>query len=76
LELFADVCQAVEHAHDHGVVHRDLKPANILVTPTGELKLLDFGIAKPLSHETAGESITLMLGAWQAMTPEYASPEQ
>jgi non-specific serine/threonine protein kinase/serine/threonine-protein kinase len=69
LELFRDVCDAVQHAHRHLVVHRDLKPGNILVTSEGSPKLLDFGIAKLLN----AESHTLTV---QALTPEYASPEQ
>ncbi len=75
LELFRKVCAAVTYAHRHLIIHRDLKPANIRVTPEGEPKLLDFGIAKLLDPETStvGEA-TMTLQA--VMTPNYASPEQ
>ena len=75
LALFRKVCAAVAYAHQNLVVHRDLKPANIRVTPEGEPKLLDFGIAKLLEPPTASAAEpTLTLSG--AMTPEYASPEQ
>lgn len=71
LALFLEVSDAVAHAHRHLVVHRDLKPANILVTKDGNVKLLDFGIAKLLD---AGENITATAGL--RLTLAYASPEQ
>ena len=76
LQLFRKICSAVGYAHQHLIIHRDLKPANIRVTPEGEPKLLDFGIAKLLADEddtaSLGQTVTLA----GAMTPEYASPEQ
>ncbi|MBX3702057.1 MAG: serine/threonine protein kinase [Dokdonella sp.] len=71
LALFLDVCAAVQFAHQHLVVHRDLKPGNILVDASGNVKLLDFGIARLTDPATAAESVTL-----NAFTPEFASPEQ
>ena len=72
--LFLDAVQAVAHAHANLVVHRDLKPPNILVRHDGQVKLLDFGIAKLLEKEGAGGSATVTNS--RAMTPEYAAPEQ
>ena len=77
VRLLADVCEAVAFAHANLVVHRDLKPSNILVAPGGEVKLLDFGIAKLLDEkrgEVAETELTQLAG--RALTPEYASPEQ
>ncbi len=71
LALLDKVCGAVSYAHRNLIVHRDLKPANILVTPEGEPKLLDFGIAKMIDG-TGDRTRTGLI----AMTPEYASPEQ
>jgi len=70
--LFRTVCQAVEYAHRNLVVHRDLKPGNIWVTAEGIPKLLDFGIARLLTTEEAGQT----MAGWRLLTPEYASPEQ
>jgi len=75
LKLFMKVCAAVHYAHQNLVVHRDLKPGNILVSPDGEPKLLDFGIAKLLNPQMV--QVTLATGPEiRLMTPEYASPEQ
>jgi non-specific serine/threonine protein kinase/serine/threonine-protein kinase len=73
LDLFLKVCEAVRHAHGYLIVHRDLKPQNILVTPSGDVKLLDFGIAKLLDETGAGEETGT---ANVLLTPRYASPEQ
>ncbi|MFT7479799.1 MAG: serine/threonine protein kinase/tetratricopeptide (TPR) repeat protein [Gammaproteobacteria bacterium] len=75
VELFRQVCDAVQHAHQNLVVHRDLKPNNILVTSSGEPKLLDFGIAKILDPEKAA-GVEMTQGVMHFMTPAYASPEQ
>lgn len=75
LELFRKVCAAVSYAHQRLVIHRDLKPANIRVTPEGEPKLLDFGIARLLEAETAA-NMEFTMSLQPAMTPDYASPEQ
>ena len=66
------VADAVEAAHRALVVHRDLKPSNVLVTATGEVKLLDFGIAKLLEQEDAAATHTGL----RLLTPSYAAPEQ
>jgi eukaryotic-like serine/threonine-protein kinase len=70
LRLFLTVCDAVAHAHARLVVHRDLKPSNLLVTRDGQVKLLDFGIAKLVDPQGSDVS------ALRVFTPEYAAPEQ
>jgi serine/threonine-protein kinase len=75
LDLFRTVAEATEYAHRNLVVHRDLKPSNILVTTTGTVKLLDFGLAKLLQANSPTPMPTTRAGqGW--MTPEYAAPEQ
>ncbi len=76
LQLFLDICSAVQYAHQNLVVHRDLKPANILVTAEGAPKLLDFGIAKLLDPGEAAAAMALTRMNDRLLTPEYASPEQ
>jgi eukaryotic-like serine/threonine-protein kinase len=76
LRLFLDVCAAVAHAHSHLIVHRDLKPANILVTDEGQVKLLDFGIAKLVEADVPVERTELTRMTGRIFTPEYAAPEQ
>ena len=72
LGLFRIVCSAVAYAHQNLVVHRDLKPENVLVTDQGEVKLLDFGIAKLIDESNPDVTLTVR----RRLTPLYASPEQ
>jgi serine/threonine-protein kinase len=76
LAMFRKVCSAVQYAHQSLVVHRDIKPGNILVTATGEPKLLDFGIAKLLKQDQPSATVAETRVGVRLMTPEYASPEQ
>jgi tetratricopeptide (TPR) repeat protein/predicted Ser/Thr protein kinase len=77
LELVASIADAVQHAHHRGIIHRDLKPANILVTDTGEPKILDFGIARAAVHDgqmTGMQTVTgEVLGTLSYMSPEQIS---
>jgi len=74
LNLFLQVCQAVQYAHQRLIIHRDIKPGNILVGADGTPKLLDFGIAKLLDPASGGTEATMTV--FRALTPGYASPEQ
>jgi serine/threonine protein kinase len=84
LSIAKQIIEALEYAHDRGVVHRDLKPANIKITPEGVVKVLDFGLAKVLEEEppasSLGNSPTLTIGHTRAGvilgTAAYMSPEQ
>ncbi|MDI9238206.1 protein kinase [Lysobacter sp. LF1] len=74
LKMFHQICDAVSHAHANLIVHRDLKPSNILVTPSGDVRLLDFGIAKLLDSEAPMVEQTRT--GVRAFTLHYAAPEQ
>lgn len=76
LVLFLQVTAAVQHAHQLLVVHRDLKPGNILVTESGTVKLLDFGIARLLREDEGSGQLPLTQGDQPGLTPDYAAPEQ
>ena len=81
LRLFGEVCHAVQHAHQRGVIHRDLKPSNILVVEDGGLampKVIDFGVAKAVYDQAEDPaSAAMMTRVGQVLgTPEYMSPEQ
>jgi hypothetical protein len=78
VELFTDVCAAVQHAHQKGIIHRDLKPSNILVSShdgKAVVKVIDFGIAKAIGSENTGNTIFTQFGRMIG-TPQYMSPEQ
>jgi len=75
LELFAKVCDAVHHGHQKGIIHRDLKPSNILVDASGQVKLIDFGVARATDSDLAVTTLQTDIGQLIG-TLQYMSPEQ
>ena len=78
LRLFHQVCMAIQHAHQKGVIHRDIKPSNVLVTMKDETpvpKVIDFGIAKAISQQLTEKTLFTRFGQMVG-TPQYMSPEQ
>jgi non-specific serine/threonine protein kinase/serine/threonine-protein kinase len=78
LDLFVQVCEGVQHAHQKGVIHRDIKPSNVLVRQDGDrpvAKIIDFGVAKAISQQLTEHTVHTRLGQYVG-TPEYMSPEQ
>ena len=75
LRLFETICRAVNYAHQRGVIHRDLKPSNIVVTESGEVKILDFGLARITDADVAAASVMTEIGTVRGTLP-YMSPEQ
>ncbi|WP_320067194.1 Stk1 family PASTA domain-containing Ser/Thr kinase [Micromonospora sp. RTGN7] len=76
LEICADTCAALEFSHRHGIIHRDIKPGNVMLTQTGQVKVMDFGIARALaSGVTSMTQTSAVIGTAQYLSPEQARGE-
>ena len=76
LEIIADICAALEFSHRHGIIHRDIKPGNVMITQTGQVKVMDFGIARALaSGATTMTQTSAVIGTAQYLSPEQARGE-
>jgi serine/threonine-protein kinase len=76
LEISADICAAIEFSHRHGIIHRDIKPANVMLTQTGQVKVMDFGIARALASGASTMTQTsAVIGTAQYLSPEQARGE-
>ena len=76
LEITADICAALEFSHRHGIIHRDVKPGNVMVTHNGQVKVMDFGIARALaSGATTMTQTSAVIGTAQYLSPEQARGE-
>jgi serine/threonine-protein kinase len=76
LEIVSDICSAIEFSHRHGIIHRDIKPGNVMLTQTGQVKVMDFGIARALaSGATTMTQTSAVIGTAQYLSPEQARGE-
>jgi len=72
IEIIADACQALNFSHQHGIIHRDVKPANIMISRTGAVKVMDFGIARALADSSTVTQTAAVIGTAQYLSPEQA----
>src|SRR6201990_2094388 len=76
LEITADICAALEFSHRHGIIHRDIKPGNVMLTQAGQIKVMDFGIARALASGASTMTQTsAVIGTAQYLSPEQARGE-
>jgi serine/threonine-protein kinase len=76
IEVIADACQALNFSHQHGIIHRDVKPANIMISKTGAVKVMDFGIARALADSNSVTQTAAVIGTAQYLSPEQARGEK
>ncbi|MBX5488926.1 MAG: Stk1 family PASTA domain-containing Ser/Thr kinase [Mycolicibacterium hassiacum] len=76
IEVIADACQALNFSHQHGIIHRDVKPANIMISKTGAVKVMDFGIARAIADANRVTQTAAVIGTAQYLSPEQARGEK